>query len=479
MMIFKKRNKMLSTHELCLKHTQDMVKKYTDAREPLFWSKDMLQEMRNKKLRDLLRYAKANSPWYQKMLADIDVNHFTEDQLHEIPAMNKMTLMKHWDEVVTDRRLSLDMVENHIEKMKNNGDTLYLLNSYHALATSGTSGKRCIYVYNWDEWIKFYLFTIRYSSRTNRQPVFSEFQNRKWKNAMIVISNAVYAMYSFAQTFKTTLFDQFYIPVTLPTDKIVEKLNYLQPDSLTGTPTTISRLCHEPHIRNLHIRPKRILLSGEPLFPLLRKMIKTTWPDVHISNLYASSEGLFGVSCGANPETHAMHLNDDECIIQPVDERGQPINKGVIPHKMYLTNLYLYTLPLIRYEYNDQLELLEKKCVCGVAHQLFAEPVGRPEYNFMYPGDVFVHHLVFVTPLLLEKNIQEYQVIQTERGVDIKILSTGFINKNQLGTTIRDNLKALGLIDPEVTFSEVTQFEYTPAGKLHRFIKNKAYTDKI
>lgn len=461
---------MRLTDELIAQHTKDMLQKIPESCAALTWSKDQLKAVRNLRLRKLLRYAKTHSPWYLKQLAHLNLEEFTEEQLSEIPPLDKATLMAHWDEIVTDRRLSLALVEQHIEKMKDDGDTLYLLDCYHALATSGSSGKRGIYVYNWDEWITFYLFNLRYDLRRPIHQITPTDPKKKWISAIIVIANTVYALYSVAKTFHLDGVEQVHIPITLPTEIIVAELNKIQPNALVGTPSTISRLCHEPYLKQLAIQPQVIVLCGEPLFGPIRQLIQAAWPNARINNSYGSSEGLFAMNCHANVNTHEMHINDDGCIVQPVDIAGKSVALGMIPHKVYITNLYLYTLPLIRYEFSDQLQLLDKTCECGVQHQLIAEPPGRPEFDFFYPGGVFVHHLTFVTPLLLEHNIQEYQVIQTEKGATIKIIASGYIDKTRLGTAICNSLKALGLQDPEVTFSEVTAFEYIPNGKLRRFI---------
>lgn len=462
---------MLSTQELAFKQTQDMLKIIPESYAALSWSKNQLKAVRNLRLRKLLHYVKANSPWYQKHLANINLDYFTEEHLIDIPSMDKVTLMENWDEIVTDRRLSLALVEQHIEKMKDDGDTLYLLDCYHVLATSGSSGKRGIYIYNWDEWINFYLFNIRYNLRRPAHHITPTDPEKKWISAIVVVSNSVFALYSISKTFTHDKVEEVHIPITLPTEQIVIELNRIQPNSLVGTPSTISRLCHEPFLKQLTIQPQVILVCGEPLFGPIRTLIQTAWPNARINNVYGSSEGLFGINCHANDTSYHMHLNDDGCIAQPVDIMGNPVGAGVTSHKLYLTNLYLYTLPLIRYEFSDQLHFLDKTCECGVNHQLIAEPPGRPEFDFLYQGHIFVHHLIFVTPLLLEKNIHEYQVIQNERGANIKIISGGYIDKNSLGNTICNSLSALGLKDPQVTFSEVTKFEYTPSGKLRRFIK--------
>lgn len=459
---------MPTTKELRVKQTEDMLGQFARSYEALSWSKQRIGEYRNYQLRKLLQYAKTHSPWYQKHLASINLELFTEEQLPEIPVMDKKTLMENWDEIVTDTRLSLGMVEEHIHKMKDDGETLYLLDEYHVLATSGSSGKRAIYVYNWNEWNTYYLHSVRYAPR---QPIPHRANQgaTKLKVAMILIPNTVYAMYSLIKTFQHDHIEQFLISITQPTDQIISELNKIQPDYLLGTPTTIARICHEPYVSRLKIDPVLVSLSGEPLFMPIRQLIEKAWPNARINNAYGCSEGLAGINCGVN--SREMHLNDDGCILEPVDAQDKPVPLGVIPQKMYLTNLYFYTLPLIRYEFFDQLLFLDKTCVCGVNHQLIAEPEGRPEYDFTYSENVFVHHLAFVTPLLLEKNIQEYQVVQTEKGAHIRVMTTGLINQQQISQSIGNSLKQAGLENPEITFAEVTEFEYLSSGKLRRFLK--------
>lgn len=457
--------------ELVQKQTQDMLERYPVEANALSWSEETLQNERNKRLKTLLIYAKSSSPWYKKSLAGIDVENITEQRLIEIPPLDKATLMENWDEIVTDPRLSLALVEAHIEKMGRYHDTLYLLDHYHALASSGSSGKRGVFVYNWEEWNRYYLYCVRYRSRGPAPRQTTTTYTRKPRLAMVAVSNTVYAMYALSKTFKFNNTDKYYFSITQPLDQIINGLNEVQPDILQGTPTTIHKLCLETHAGRLAIQPRAIIVGGESLYKPIRELMVKTWPNAYIYNAYGSSEGLVGIPCRANSKE--MHLNDDGCIVQPVDKYNNLLAKGIVPHHVYLTNLYNYTLPLIRYEVSDQLLFLDKTCECGVNHQLIAEPQGRPEFDFIYPGNIFVHHLTFVTPLLHEKNIQEYQVAQTREGAEIRIVSTGFVDKNQLAAKLRTNLGELGLSQPEVTVVEVDKLEYPPSGKLKRFLKIK------
>ena len=57
--------------------------------------------------------------------------------------------MEHFDEIVTDRRLNLDLVESHLGNLSGDG---YLLDHYQAVASSGSSGRRGVFVFGWQAW---------------------------------------------------------------------------------------------------------------------------------------------------------------------------------------------------------------------------------------------------------------------------------------------------------------------------------------
>ena len=217
------------------------------------------------------------------------------------------------------------------------------------------------------------------------------------------------------------------------------------------------------------IKPIVISVGAEPFYDPIRKAIKTIWPETLIYNTYGASEGIAGVFCKS--DNKKMHLNDDLCIVEPLDHNNKPVKKGVTSSKIYMTNLFNYTLPIIRYEIFDSLLFLKEQCECGVKHQLIAELQGKPSFDFVYSGGVHVPSILFATPLLYEKNIREYQVKQTERGVEIRLKTTGKIDYSALKENFMSNLMKLGLMDPEINFINIERFCYSDSGKLKRFIK--------
>src|SRR4029453_3940588 len=73
----------------------------------LFWSKNQIGSERQRALRETLAFAQTKSPWHAKRLGGVDAASFTEADLVRLPAMTKTDVMTNWDELVTDRRLTL------------------------------------------------------------------------------------------------------------------------------------------------------------------------------------------------------------------------------------------------------------------------------------------------------------------------------------------------------------------------------------
>ena len=345
---------------------------------------------------------------------------------------------------------------------------LYLFNQYHVVTTSGSSGIRGIFIYDWNEWNEFYTCLARYGLyQRDKTPALDPALN--WRIAVVNISNPIFATYSLHKTFSFEGVEKFHFPIPLPIEAIIAGLNRVQADIVMALPPTIRQLAQEAQQGRLTIQPKIVSTFGEPLSPSIRNTIKHTWPNVAIFNTLSASEGFVAANCHADSKT--MHFSNDACIIELMDINNNPVKKNIRSHHAYLTNLYNYTLPLIRYELPEQLLFLDKTCECGSTQPLIAEPLYRPEFDFTYRDNITVHHSVFDTPLLLEKNIREFQVTQTTQGADIQIVSLGRVNIRQLEESIGRELEKIGLLNPQITVRVIDKIDYPASGKLRRFLR--------
>ena len=76
------------------------------------------------------------SPWHRERLKGIDVASISEADLTSLPTMTKGDVMSHWDEIVTDKRLSLKGANDHITAKLRSPDTdYYYQGDYEIFAT--------------------------------------------------------------------------------------------------------------------------------------------------------------------------------------------------------------------------------------------------------------------------------------------------------------------------------------------------------
>jgi phenylacetate-CoA ligase len=429
--------------------------------QQLDWPADRLTAYRTRRLRRLVRTAAERSPWYRKRLADVDIGRLDEMTLPGLPVLTKTELMEHFDDIVTDRRLSLAQIEQQLRTAENGS---YLFGRYTAITSGGSTGRRGVFVYDWDSWVVFWLSLLRGVLRAKMtDPALA---TRPAVLANVAAAHFSHATAAMARTFSGAHLTSIRFPVTLPTEQIVAGLNGAQPDFMLAYPSVLYALAREAMAGRLRIAPRRILAGAEPLLPEIRAAAEQAW-DVKAINVWGTSEGG-GTAVGC--DQGGTHISEDQLIVEPVDLAGQPTPAGARSAKVYLTNLYNLALPLIRYEITDEVTVLPAPCPCGSAHRRIADVQGRLDDGFVYHGHR-VHPHLFRSELGREAGIIEYQVRQTPAGAAIAVRCTAPVRLDGLRDRIAAALVRSGLERPQVTVEMADRLE-RPGGpaKLKRFI---------
>ena len=138
--------------ELRSRHAADRDAALPRYLAQLQWSATQLRAERERRMQVLLSTAKARSSWHRERLRDVDVATFTEADLPSLPTMSKADLMDNFDAVVTDPRLTRDIVDAYVEQLPENP---YLFDRYLVIASGGSSGRRGVFVYDWDGFVTF------------------------------------------------------------------------------------------------------------------------------------------------------------------------------------------------------------------------------------------------------------------------------------------------------------------------------------
>jgi phenylacetate-coenzyme A ligase PaaK-like adenylate-forming protein len=367
--------------------------------------------------------------------------------------------MSEYSWVLTNPKLSLEVVEDSVEHVD---EDEYLQDRFHAVTSSGSSGRRGVFVYDWDEWTTLALMQSR-----SRLGTAENLPRPPGKATASLFAGAGAHLSRVMRTFLAKPNDPVHhFPMTLPVADVIRGLNATQPELLMGYPSAIDLVVREAQAGRLRISPRYVETGGELLMDQTREAVRELW-GVEIDDSWAVVEGAYAFPCG---QGGAMHLPDDLIIVEPVDLSGRPVPPGEPAAKLYLTNLYNRTQPLIRFEIADGLTLLDGTCLCGSAHRRIVDLTGRADIVFEYGDEVKMHPMVLRLELHDERYVAEYQVRRTTRGACIKVVTDRPDELDQIRDRVVRTLRIAGLRDPEVTVHAVDRLERLASGKLRQFI---------
>ena len=144
------------------RHYAEFLALLPEHLERLRWPVERIREERERRLRVLLAAARERSSWHAPRLAGVDPATATEADLARVPPMTKDDMMEHLDGIFTDPRLSRRLVEAHVDTLV---DDAYLLDEFHVFTSGGSSGRRGVFVYDWNGWMWFTLGMVRFLIR--------------------------------------------------------------------------------------------------------------------------------------------------------------------------------------------------------------------------------------------------------------------------------------------------------------------------
>jgi phenylacetate-CoA ligase len=425
----------------------------------LGWDRARLEAHQRGRLRELLARAAANSPFHARRLAGIGVDRFEPGDLPRLPVMTKAELMSQFDDVVTDRRLTLRRVQAHLDASKDSASLL--LDTHVCLATGGSSGVRAVFVQTVGEYMDYMASFIRPGVARNAAA------GARPDDLVVAVVAAPSPVHSsgLATAAISGPVRLVSVPATLPLADMVRRLNDLQPPALTGYPTMLAVLAAEQRAGRLRIAPTAVTTASEQLTEEDRAAITGAF-GVPVTDLFCAAEGLIGHT---EPGGRVLTFATDMCVAELVDAGNQPVPPGATADKVLLTNLHNFTQPLIRYELTDRFTRQPD----DPAGRLRATVEGRAEYVFRY-GDVAVHPRAFDTALDGEPAVTEYQVRQTRHGAVIDVVADGRLDRAALAAAIRGAVERSGLWEPEIEIRVVPSIDRHPdSGKVLRFIPGR------
>jgi phenylacetate-CoA ligase len=430
------------------------------------WPRERLERHQQDRLDALVRYAAEHSPFYRERLAGLPVTGPVE--LAALPTLDKQTMMEHFDEIVTDRRLHRDALLAHLDGLDH--DALYL-GEHRVMTTSGSSGSKGLFVYDRRGWAHCLASFFRFNAIAGVRPKLP-----RLRIAAIGGGAPTHMTRRGAASVAVGLHRVLSLSATMPLSRLVQELGEFQPEYLNAYPSIAVLLADEQRAGRLRIAPKVLSTSSELRTPEATDRLVAAF-GVRPFDVYGTTEGLWGCSC----EQHAgLHLFEDLTLVENVDEEGRPVAAGERGARLLVTNLFNRVQPLIRFELSDVVTIEPEPCPCGRTLRRVGLIDGRADDVLQLAGDaapVAVHPVQFAV-VTADQDVREFQVLQEGERLRLRVALRDGAPAEEASRRLRERvvgrLAALGVREPAVEVETCAGLDRPTAGKLQMVVADRS-----
>jgi phenylacetate-coenzyme A ligase PaaK-like adenylate-forming protein len=291
------------------------------------------------KFRRLVQHVNERSPYYRKMIAERGIDA-ARCEPKDFPVLTKSLLMRHFDEIVTVPGITKHAIAEFLTRSKD--PTERFLGTYRVIHTSGSSGEVGYFVYSPRDWARGMAMRPR-----GRGP--QRKRKGKFRISYFAATDGHYAGVTLIGSLRSGIARWFVdlqlLEVNSPLTDAIAALNEFQPDMLVGYTTALKILGEQQRAGALDLRHLVYMATaGEVTTEADRAFLEQTF-GCALTNTYGCSEHL-GMG-GSPPGSSNIVLHDDDLIFE------------FYPDHSVITNLFNYTLPLIRYRMADILRPID------------------------------------------------------------------------------------------------------------------------
>ncbi len=406
-----------------------IIKEYHRQKKRLNFNRDRLLKYQDNEFRKLLKHAWNNTDFYKEFYSNHGIKYTDLKNIkpENLPPINKELVMDNFTDILTSKNFKANELEEFLKNNKKPG--LKFRDKYKILHTSGTSGNIGIYIFSNQEWDFIKANTLR---------IYPEgFPLKRQKTAYIGAVDGNYAgvnifMASQSGVEKIFFKEPLLIDIKRPIQDQLNALESEDPDLLSGYSQGVEELASFKLSGQLNIKPDLLISGGEPLTKSQIQTIKEAWPESNIVDYYAASESpLLGIDKLNN---QGMLLFEDLNLFE-IDDEGY-----------YLTPLYKYFQPLIRYKMNDLL--VEKSSDKNIknGYKRIKKLAGRDEETPVFlskEGEkISIHPIIFVE--FYTPGLEKFKLIQTDKdSFDFYIKLNPGYDYQKIIDNIKDELNNL------------------------------------
>jgi phenylacetate-CoA ligase len=408
---------------------------------------ETLNNFITQKRNNLLLHADNHTRYYHKIFRDIDLiqdNKINLSRFEEIPILTKEIIRKNQQDLVSDEIQS----------------RIWFYNS-----SGGSTGEptRLIQdnVYStWGSATSYYYFKniLGIDEPSAKKVVLWGSERDLFKGSLsnkAKIQNWLFNTI-FLNSFKMTGPD---------IEGYIRTINSEKPEIVRGYAGSLFELCRYAEQKKMLLyHPKIVLSAAENLSEEMREVIESNF-GTKVYNFYGSRESS---NLAGECKEGLLHPFSFWNYLEVLDKDNRPVGEGE-EGRIVITNLFNYSMPLIRYEIGDMAVLGPRKCSCGHVLPTLKKITGRITDRFILkngttvPAEFFIHLLGVVC--YEGSGFERFQVIQEDYDkIRINIVAQKEISEHYK-KDVDEKIRVVMGQECIILWQKVDDIPKTPTGK--------------
>ncbi|MFX0134658.1 MAG: phenylacetate--CoA ligase family protein [Candidatus Hodarchaeota archaeon] len=412
-----------------------------------WWSREEIEQLQLRKLKEILKYALDNIPYYQQTLksySDLIHNLQSVSELSSLPLLTKQQIRDNF------YLLQNPMFQGRTKTESTSGSTGDPMQFIHDRNAGAFARALSYREHKWydlnvgDREARFYGIPMDFNAKL-KEKVKDFLMNRKRFCVFDLSEESLIQYY-----------------------KIINKY---QPGYIYGYTSAVFEFIKFLKNHNLRFRGdfiKAIIVTSEVLV-IQQREIMESYLNIPIVNEYGCSEvGIIAAEC----PHHGLHISAENIVVEII-KNGAPAKPGE-PGEVIITGFNNFAMPLIRYKVGDVAIISDKSCSCGRALPLLENIEGRVNNMVVTPEGKISSGLIFyyISRSLIENNggVKKFKVIQDRIDrITFQIVKDKNFNEENLRALVRKTHEYLSP-NIHVDFEFFSELPHRTDGKIIHFV---------
>lgn len=424
-----------------------------ELEESQWWSRDKILELQNQRLRQLVRHAYDNVPYYRRLfderaLKPKDIQR--SQDLVKLPVLTKKLVRNNSDNLLARGFPAKDLVPN---------------------CTGGSTGEPLVFYSTRDDQ---YNWGFAAGQRAYRWAGNEIGEKCAWLRWVRPYRSKMEKLRETAARF----FERILLlnPIEMSVESLplfIRKLEDFQPTILQGYPSAIYLLARFMEREGKpRLRPKAIITTSEQLYDYQRDLVSKVFQCETYSHYSSWEVHAIATEC---PEHSGYHIAAENVIVEIADDEDRPVLAGG-EGRVLITNLHNYAMPFIRYDMGDVAVSSDKTCPCGRGLPLLAAINGRKCDIIFTRSGKSIPGMALPKEFLAPFGIEQFQIVQeTYEKVVVKlVLGREYPQEHadRLTRQIISQYRPIFGEDVDIAIEFVDQIPSTGAGKRRVVVSN-------